>query len=92
MNCIILLILFCIIGGFLETILLSDYETYFPIVYAPSVLYENTEMNGFGCWFCFILIRLIIPLNTIFLLLAIILYYPWTFIEWLFTVGRKDDE
>jgi hypothetical protein len=61
-------------------------------VYSPTVLYENTKMNWFGCWFCFIVVRLLVPVNTIMLLVAYIIYYIYIFFEWLFTVGRKEDE
>lgn len=61
-------------------------------VYSPTFLYENTKMNWFGCWLCFILIRLFIPINTLTGLVVTIIYYTCIFIKWLFTVGRKDDE
>lgn len=57
----------------------------------PDDFYENTKMNRFGCWFCFILIRILVPLNTLALLIVAIVYYPCIFIKWLFTVGRKDE-
>ena len=62
-----------------------------PVVYHPELIYENTKMNWFGCWFCFILIRLVSPLFTIFALLMMPILYIVDFIHWLFTVGRKDD-
>ena len=61
-------------------------------VYSPTVLYENTKMNWFGCWFCFIVIRLLVPINTVVLLAACIIYFIYIFFNWLFTVGRKEDE
>lgn len=60
-------------------------------VYSPSYLYENTNMNKFGCWFCFILIRLLSPVMTLMGVFIQIMYYICYFVEWLFTVGRKDD-
>ena len=61
-------------------------------VYSARVLYENTKMNWFGCWFCFIVIRLLIPVNTLIVLSFSIIDYVCMFIKWLFTVGRKDEE
>ena len=63
-----------------------------PVVYSLNLIYENTKMNWFGCWFCFILIRLVSPLVTIIGLLTMLLLYVRDFIRWLFTVGRKDEE
>lgn len=62
-----------------------------PMAYSPKVIYDNTEMNWFGCWFCFISIRLVSPLFTIFGLIIIPIAYLIDFIKWLFTVGREDD-
>lgn len=36
---------------------LSDHE-----LIIPSVIKENTSMNWFGCWFCFILLGAVSPL------------------------------
>ena len=63
-----------------------------PVVYSPKLNYDNTEMNWFGCWFCFILIRLISPLFTIFALLMCLIFPIIEGIKWLFTVGRKDED
>ena len=63
-----------------------------PVVYSSNLIYEHTKMNWFGCWFCFILIRLVSPLYTIFALLMIPTLYIVDFIKWLFTVGRKDED
>lgn len=62
-----------------------------PAVYHPELIYENTKMNWFGCWFCFILIRLVSPLFTIFALLMMPILYIVDFIRWIFTTGREDD-
>ena len=61
-------------------------------LYSARVLYERTKMNWFGCWFCFIMIRLLIPINTLIGLSVSIIDYVCRFIKWLFTVGRKDEE
>ena len=62
-----------------------------PVVYHPELIYDNTKMNWFGCWFFFVLIRLVSPLFTIFALIMVPILYALHFIKWLFTVGRKDD-
>ena len=90
---IILLIslLYLIFSSIAEVVILQKkYNIDFPM-YSPIVLYENTKMNWFGCWFCFIVIRLLAPINTTIGLITTIIYYICNFVEWLFTVGRKDD-
>lgn len=56
----------------------------------PWTLYEETYMNWFGCWFCFILISVINPIFFVCKLLYIIILLIIGFIHYIFTVGRDD--
>ena len=58
----------------------------------PSTIYEISEMNWFGCWFCFILISIFSPILFCIKIIGAIIGYSYDFIYWLFHVGRKDDE
>jgi hypothetical protein len=92
-NIYVLLIgLWLLLSNFIEIGVMIKYTDDNCPVYSPTVLYENTKMNWFGCWFCFIVIRLLVPFNTIVLLVLCIVYFIYTFFNWLFTVGRKEDE
>ena len=88
---LVVIVLWIVSGPFVEAIITETKYNTCPI-YSPSHLYELTKMNWFGCWFCFIMIRLLIPLGTAIGLGVTIIYYSWHFIKWLFTVGRKDDK
>lgn len=57
----------------------------------PKVFYSNTNMNWFGCWFCYVIIRIVSPFITVCLLVFYTIFKICCFIHWLFTVGRKDD-
>lgn len=81
-----------VFGIFIEIVVMQiKYNENIPL-YSARFLYENTKMNWFGCWFCFVLIRLLIPVNTIIGLILTIFYNIWRFIKWLFTIGRKDED
>lgn len=58
----------------------------------PIYIYENSEMNWFGCWFCFILLSIFSPFMFIMKILTYCCFHIHNFIYWLFHVGRKDDE
>ena len=60
-------------------------------VSSPRVIYENTRLNWFGCWFLFILLRLFNIWATLVGLVAQSYCFIVAFIKWLFTVGREDD-
>lgn len=88
----------CIFVAFVASIIIALMEFGFtmqgwdePAVYSPELIYDNTKMNWFGCWFFFVLIRLVSPLFTIIGLIMVPILYIIDFIKWLFTVGRKDD-
>ena len=88
---VLIALLWLVFSNFIEaTVVEEKFNVYCP-VYSPSLLYENTKMNWFGCWFIFILIRLFIPINTLICVAILAMSYIWAFIEWIFTVGRKDD-
>ena len=57
----------------------------------PIYIYENSEMNWFGCCFFFILLSIFSPfmfsMKIVFFTIACI----YNFLDWLFHVGRKDD-
>jgi hypothetical protein len=57
----------------------------------PKVFYSNTNMNWFGCWFCYIIIRIVSPFITVCLLIFYIIFKICCFIHWLFIAGRKDN-
>ena len=87
---VLVIILWVLIGTTIEGALADSYgET---VISTPSVLYENTKMNWLGCWVCYILIRIFSPVVTIIGSILLVICSILTFIEWLFTVGRKDDE
>lgn len=89
----VIVLLWLVFGNFIEiAIVQNKYGGMGTPVYSAQFLYENTKMNWFGCWFCFILIRLLIPVNTIIGLILTIFYIIWCFIKWLFTIGRKDED
>lgn len=89
---ILIIILWLLLSNFIEIgIMINRADCGCPL-YSPTVLYENTKMNWFGCWSCFITIRLLAPVNTIILIIVFIVYCIYTFFKWLFTVGRKEDE
>ena len=83
------LVLIVILGSIFEVILASKCNV--PVIGTPNELYENTKMNWFGCWFCYILIRVFSPVVTIIGGGIFIICSVLTAIEWLFTVGRNDD-
>ena len=87
---IALIFLWIVIGSVIEYLLAErlGYE----FIISPKYFYDSTKMNWFGSIFCFILIRFISPIITIGgLAIAIILYFC-SFIVWLFTVGKDEDE
>ena len=88
----IIVLLWLTFGNLVEVAIMQNkYNENCP-VYSARFLYENTKMNWFGCWFCFISIRLLIPINTLIGLGVSILDYVCRFIKWLFTVGREDED
>ena len=58
----------------------------------PIYIYENSEMNWFGCWFFFILLSIFSPFMFIMKILIYCWVHIYNFLDWLFHVGRKDDE
>lgn len=88
---IVMLVWWLIFGNFIEVVIMRCKLDINCPLYFPSWLYEATKMNWFGCWFCFILIRLLCPLNTLIGIILIVIYYICIFFKWLFTVGREDD-
>ena len=85
-------LLWFIFGNLIEVAIMQEKcDANYPL-YSVRVLYEYTKMNWFGCWFCFIMIRLLIPINTLIVLGCFTIDYVCRFIKWLFTVGRKDEE
>ena len=88
-----MMIILCwlIFGNLIEVSIMGNKYTIDGPLYSPEILYENTNMNWFGCWFCFILVRLLCPLNTLIIIIFSTTYYTCAFIKWLFTVGREDD-
>ena len=88
---IIIIVIWGFLGNFVELALMNNKCDIDSPLYFPSWLYENTKMNWFGCWFCFILIRLLCPVNTMIGIAFCVGYNVCHFIKWLFTVGRKDD-
>ena len=87
----VIVIMLCIaIGSIVEGVMAAGYgET---VIATPKEFYENTKMNWFGCWFCYIIIRIFSPIVTVIGGIILTLCAIVTFIEWLFTVGRKDEE
>lgn len=87
---VITLMLIVILGTIFEAILANNYNI--SIIATPNDFYENTKMNWFGCWFCYILIRVFSPIVTVIGSVVLAICAILTFIEWLFTVGRKDED
>lgn len=87
---VVTLMLIVILGSIFEAILANKYNI--SAIATPNDFYENTKMNWFGCWFCYILIRVISPIITVIGGGIVVILAILTFIEWLFTVGRKDEE
>ena len=81
--------LWILTGTIIETAIASGWGE--NEITTPRVFYSNTNMNWFGCWFCYIIIRIISPFITGCLLVFYIIFEICCFIHWLFTVGRKDD-
>lgn len=88
----VIALLWLVFGNFIEIVIMRIKCNEDIPLYSARFLYENTKMNWFGCWFCFVLIRLLIPVNTIIGLILTIFCNIWCFIKWLFTVGRKDED
>ena len=87
---VVTLMLIVILGSIFEAVLADHWgET---AISTPKVLYENTKMNWFGCWFCYVLIRVISPIVTVIGSVILAISVVLTLIEWLFTVGRKDED
>ena len=83
-------ILLGLIGSFIEiSVIAETWRT--GAIYSPGVIYDNTQLNWFGCWFLFILLRLFNIWVTLVGLIAQSCCFIVVFIKWLFTVGRKDD-
>lgn len=80
----------CFFGACIEGCIADKFNKMF--LATPKTLYDNTHMNWFGTIFCFVLIRLVSPAVTVCGLITTIVGYTWTFVEWLFTVGRDDDD
>ena len=79
-----------LLGSFIEIAVIAEtWRT--GAIYSPRVIYDNTQLNWFGCWFLFILLRLVNIWATLVGLIAQSCYFIAAFIKWLFTVGRKDD-
>ena len=89
---LVIAVFWLVFGNFIELAIVQNADGIGIPVYSAQFLYENTKMNWFGCWFCFVLIRLLIPVSTMIGLILSIFYYIYRFIKWLFTVGRKDEE
>ena len=70
----------------IEAWLTDDFEE----VIFPSTIYENSNFNWFGCWFLFILLSILSPVGFIGKIVGIICYLVYTFIKFIFTVGRDD--
>ena len=87
---VLVIILWGLIGTVIEAALADSYGV--TTISTPWVLYENTKMNWFGCWVCYILIRIFSPIITVIGSILLIICAILTFIEWLFTAGRKDEE
>lgn len=75
-----------IIGLGIESWLTDEFEE----VIFPSTIYENSNYNWFGCWFLFILLSIFNPLGFIIKVIGIICYLIYTFVKFIFTVGRDD--
>lgn len=86
MNIIVLLAIWFIIGLGIEAGLTDIFEE----VIFPNTIYENSSFNWFGCWFLFILLSIFSPIGFIFKLVGIICYLIYTFVKFIFTVGRDD--
>lgn len=87
---VIIIFTWCAIGSVIEGVI-ADKITDDIAIFHPGELYKNTEMNWFGCWFCFILLAIISPFGFFIKLLlyfVVILFYVAEFIKWLFTVGK----
>ena len=85
---IIIWVLLGSISSFIEFIIMTE-VCCTSVIYSPSVIYENTRLNWFACWFLFILIRLFNFWVTIIGLIVHIVAYMAIFFKWLFTVCRK---
>ena len=77
----------------------SGLEVYFMNVYFkgalilfPSSIYKVSKINWFGCWFIYIVMSILSPVLFIMKLFIMIMIILCDFVNWLFTVGRKDDE
>ena len=73
---------------FVTTLLEVVFSLTYDELITPFFIYEDSYMNWFGCWFCFILLSIFSPAM---LVIKIIIFIFHDFIYWLFHVGRKDD-
>lgn len=76
---LILYVMAVVIVSTISLLFLGDMKV---CLLTPSEIYENTNLNWFGCIFIWFLEFIINPIMWI--CIAII-----NFIKWLFTVGRK---
>ena len=81
------IIIWIVLGSIIEAVVADNYGE--DVISTPKVLYDNTKMNWFGCWFGYILLRIISPLVTIFGVILITICCIFSFIGWLFTIGRR---
>ena len=79
-----------IIGGVIEGLISDSLNT--DILLIPSDFYDNTKMNWFGCWFCFMLISIVNPFGLIVKIFVFVGYYIISFIGWLFTAGKNNSK
>ena len=67
-------------------ITLYEYGIREPIT--PTYIYNHTKLNNFGCWFLFILLRILSPVATIMYICIAIIIAIYNIIKYLFTTGR----
>ena len=56
----------------------------------PSTIYENSQLNWFGCWFLFILLSIFSPVGFALKVIGIMCWAISSFVKFIFTVGRDD--
>ena len=92
MGLIALVLIFWLVTGLVTEALIAEKIADMNMIFVfPSDIYNNTKMNWFGCWFCFILLKLFNFFGTFILLSGICVLYVVSFFHWLFTVGRKEN-
>jgi hypothetical protein len=78
--------------GFFASIIEFGYLVMKEEIITPIWFYENSEMNWLGCWTYFILLSIFSPFMLAWKIVFFTIACIYNFLDWLFHVGRKDDE